>query len=416
MTGMRRGARPANSVSWFSGFRCEMHVPLAAANVSLHRGPTAQVGRPDAIHAMTVPLPDTLDRDNPDVIPSGPMAVLASRSRDMTVAEAEALVLATYGLRASAAPLRSERDQNFLMTGADGGQSVFKLGNTVQDEGVSTLQTRALQHIAGVDPDLPVPRVVPTQAGAEQFRWTGGDGAVRIGRMVSFVPGVPLADQPRTAAQAVRFGTFAARLGRALRGFFDPAAGHELLWDLKHAAHLADMLPCIEAERDRQLATVAIDRFRSEVLPRLPSLRGQVIHNDLNPHNILVDPAAPDEPCGIIDFGDMVFGALISDVAVAMAYLVIEDADPLALITRFVAAYHALTPLDAEEITLLPDLIAARHAMTSAISAWRARRYPENATYIVRNRSAAVVGLEALSTIGSAAVAARLLDACGLRR
>ena len=359
---------------------------------------------------------NVIEPKGPGAIPSGPLTVLAARSSDMTVAEAESVVLATYGLRAKAGALRSERDQNFLMTAAKGAQSVFKLANSVQDEGVSAFQTSALRHIAAVDPDLPVPRVVPTEAGTSEFRWIGGEGAVRVGRMVSFVPGVPLADQPRTATQAARLGSFAARLGRALRGFFDPAAGHDLLWDFKHAAQLVDLLPCIEAERDRELATVAIDRFRSEVQPRLPALRGQVIHNDLNPHNILVEPAAPDEPCGIIDFGDMVFGALVNDVAVASAYLVTAEADPLALVTRFIAAYHTVTPLAVEEITLLPDLIATRHAMTCTISAWRERRYPENAAYIMRNRGMAIAGLETLSTMGSDAVAARFLDACGLRR
>ena len=267
-------------------------------------------------------------------------------------------------------PLRSERDQNFLMAAEDGSRSVFKLGNAMQDAEVSALQTRALLHIAAVDPALPVPHPVPTRAGAFQFEWAGIDGAVRIGRMVSFVPGVPIAEQPRTARQTANLGTFAARLGRALRGFFDPAAGHELLWDMKHAAHLAELLPCIEAERDRRLVAATIERACDRVLPRLPALRGQVIHNDLNTHNVLVDPGASDEPCGVIDFGDMVFGALVSDVAVACAYLVTADDDPFRLVTRFVAAYHAVTPLERQEIILLPDLIATRHAMTCTISAW----------------------------------------------
>ena len=121
-----------------------------------------------------------------------------------------------------------------------------------------------------------------------------------------------------------------------------------------------------------------------------------------------------DEPCGIIDFGDMVFGALINDVAVAAAYLVTNDADPLALICRFVTAYHATPPLEREEIALLPDLIATRHAMTCAITAWRADRYPDNAAYILRNLDAAVLGLDTLSRLGQPAIETRLLEACGL--
>ena len=345
---------------------------------------------------------------------SGPMAVLAARSRDLSTDEASAVLQATYGIAAEASPLRSERDQNFLMRSADGASYVLKLANAVQDPAIATFQTRALLHVAAVDPSLAVPRVVPTRTGDWEFRFASDDAVARIGRLVTFLPGVPLAGQPRSLSQAAALGRLAADLGRALRGFFDPAAGHELLWDLKHAARLADLLRFIDAESDRRLVAGAIDAFRRDALPRLPALRGQVIHNDLNPHNILVDPDHPDVPRGVIDFGDLVFGALISDVAIAAAYLVGDASDPIEPVCRFVAAYHAVAPLDAEEVRLLPVLVATRLAMTCAITAWRAKRYPENEAYIMRNRGGAAAGLETLSALRPDALAARLLAACGL--
>jgi Ser/Thr protein kinase RdoA (MazF antagonist) len=342
------------------------------------------------------------------------MAVLAARSRDLSADEASALLHTTYGIVAEASPLRSERDQNFLMRAEDGASYVLKLANAVQDPAIATFQTRALLHIAAVDPALAVPRVVATRAGDWEFRCAPEDGAPRIGRLVTFLPGVPLASQPGSLAQAEGLGRLAATLGRALRGFFDPAAGHELLWDLKHAARLADLVGYIDAEADRRLVAEAIGAFRRDARPRLPALRGQVIHNDLNPHNILVDPDRPDVPRGIIDFGDLVFGALINDVAIAAAYLVGGAHDPIEPACRFVAAYHAVTPLDAEEVRLLPVLVATRLAMTCAITAWRAKRYPENEAYIMRNRGGAAAGLETLSAMRPDAFAARLLAACGL--
>ncbi len=345
---------------------------------------------------------------------TGPMAVLAARSPDLATGEATVILQATYGIVAEASPLRSERDQNFLMRTADGANYVLKLANAVQDPAIATFQTRALVHVAAVDPLLAVPRVIATRTGDWEFRWASDDGVLRIGRLVTFLSGVPLAGQSRSLAQATALGRLASAIGRALRGFFDPAAGHELLWDLKHAARLADLTGFIDAAADRRLVAEAIETFRRTALPRLPALRGQVIHNDLNPHNILVDPDHPEVPCGVIDFGDLVFGALIGDVAIASAYLVGGADDPLEPVCRFVAAYHAVTPLEAEEVRLLPALIATRLAMTCAITAWRAKRYPENEAYIMRNRGGAAAGLETLSALRSDTLAARLLAACGL--
>ena len=44
------------------------------------------------------------------------------------------------------------------------------------------------------------------------------------------------------------------------------------------------------------------------------------MHNDLNPLNILVDPADPELVTGIIDFGDVIHTALIADVVLDVAF------------------------------------------------------------------------------------------------
>ena len=224
-----------------------------------------------------------------------------------------------------------------------------------------------------------------------------------------------MAEQPRGDAQAEALGAMAARLGKTLRGFFHPAAGHDLLWDLKQAGAVVDLVPHIEAAPMRDLAARALDVFVAEVAPRLKSLRAQVIHNDLNPSNILVDPADPVRICGVIDFGDMVHGALVNDVAIAAAYVGADASDPMQRMARFVGAYHAVAPLEREEAALLPDLIATRYAMTLAITGWRAKRYPENSSYIVRNQASAMTGLTALAQAGGPAARESFLAACGYR-
>ena len=129
--------------------------------------------------------------------------------------------------------------------------------------------------------------------------------------------------------------------------------------------------------------------------PALPHLRWQVIHGDLNPHNLLGDPAAPDRVTGILDFGDMVRTPRVCDAAIAASYQIDPDrtADSLA---AFTAAWAATDPFTDEEAALLPLMIATRMVTTLAITAFRAARYPENAPYILRNAPSATAGLIAL--------------------
>ena len=65
----------------------------------------------------------------------------------------------------------------------------------------------------------------------------------------------------------------------------------------------------------RALAEKFMARFTDHVLPRLASLRSQVIHNDYHLYNVLVAPDDHARIVGVIDFGDMLHAPLVGEVA-----------------------------------------------------------------------------------------------------
>ena len=153
----------------------------------------------------------------------------------------------------------------------------------------------------------------------------------------------------------------------------------------------------------RALASATLTRFDTHIAPQLPGLRGQVVHNDLNPHNVLTLPGDPCTIAGVLDFGDMVHTPLICDAAIAASYH-IDPAAPLHSLLHFVRAYHATLPLTATELRLFPDLVATRMLTTLAIASSRAARYPDNAVYILRNVATARAGLRALAALPAATI------------
>jgi Ser/Thr protein kinase RdoA (MazF antagonist) len=292
-----------------------------------------------------------------------------------------------FGLTGQLSPLTSERDLNFRLT-TDKGSFVLKLANPAEPAAVTDFQTQALLHLSTTD--LPIQRVVPTLTGAAQAETPHG-----ILRLLTWLDGQPQHQTPRSPAQARAMGTITARLSLGLQGFHHQAATHVLQWDIKHAASLRPLLPAIAPDL-RPLAQAALDRFEGVIAPHLPALRSQIVHNDLNPHNVLVDPADPARITGILDFGDMVETPLICDAAVAASYQV-DPAQPWASLNAFAQGFHAVLPLTPLEARLLPALAATRMLTTLAIASARAARYPENAAYILRNVPAAAAALRALS-------------------
>lgn len=232
--------------------------------------------------------------------------VLEAKAPDLRLSEAERIVREVFGIRASASPLVSERDQNFRLRGDSGRDWVFKIANPAEDPAVLDFQAQALIHVETRDPGLPVPRLVRTRAGSVHETVEAHDGSRYLARLVTFLPGVPLDSVPHSPALLRHLGGTTARLGRALRGYFHPAAGYVLLWDLKRAGRLRQRTQHIEHAGRRKLAESVLDRFEECVLPELLGLRAQVIHNDVSANNTVVNASDPDRVAGVIDFGDMV--------------------------------------------------------------------------------------------------------------
>jgi len=346
-----------------------------------------------------------------------PLTVIAAVPPALSRDQARAIAADYYGIEAEATPLTSERDQNFLLQLVDGTRYVLKIANSAEAPVVTEFQVRALEHIACRPPaGFSVPRIIPTRDGRSHFEWVLNDKA-HVTRLVSYVPGRPLDTGTLSAPLCRDLGAGLAKLARALAGFEHPGSSPALLWDMRQAPILRDLLHCIGDQALRDVVAAVLDDFVQRVLPLYGSLRAQVVHNDMNPANVLVEAGCPDRMAGIIDFGDMLHAPLIVDVAVAASYMRTNDADVLKWIAEFVAGYHEVSALEQAEIDLLHDLISTRLAATAAILHWRVTQRGQGDEYLgeaaLRESSAGdyLVRLRALSRDQ---VSARLRQACAL--
>ncbi len=302
---------------------------------------------------MTVTSEDPLNAPMPDLDHDALAAILAE----------------VWRIEGDLVPVHGERDRNFRVeTGT--GRYLLKVHNPADGETVLDLQDSALRHIRDVDPDLPVPDVVPT---ADERPWTvltGRDGRASFARVMTWLDGHHPDPADLDADRAYDWGRTSAQVGRALRGFVHPACSYPIAWDLRRLPVLRPWLSAVDADRRGAVETV-LDRFEQRVAPRLRCVRAQVVHNDLAPTNVLVDDGWA--VTGITDFGDMTHTALVCDLAVAAADLVSGLSDGMTLVPDVVAGYHSVTPLEPTEAELVADLVAARYAAAILITAGRAR-------------------------------------------
>ncbi|NOR90678.1 MAG: aminotransferase class III-fold pyridoxal phosphate-dependent enzyme [Anaerolineales bacterium] len=318
-----------------------------------------------------------------------------------------------YGLGGTISQLDSERDQNFRIDTPNGDQFVIKIANSATDPAILMIQVEALAHIAMVDPELPVPRVLYSRNKSALERIRDDDGRSHIVQILTYMPGCYPPEGTASQALFRPLGASMARLALALRGFYHPAADYELLWDLKQAATLRGYLRHVPDPDHRQLAGYFLDRFESVVLPEIPKLRSQIIHNDFAPNNLVVAEDDTGEIVGILDFGDMIHTPLVMDLAPPIAYMFRGGDDTLEIAEDIIAAYHEILPLEPLELSLMYDLIATRLTMLNVIASWRVNLFPENQEYIAGYVEGVWEKLAAWRTLDPAEVTRRFFRACG---
>ena len=282
-----------------------------------------------------------------------------------------------FGISGATRALASERDQNVQV-----GRYVVKISHRAESRAELDLQHAALTHLALADPALAIPRIV--EPGIIEHEG-------HLLRALTFLPGSPFATVDQSAQLRHQLGRFMGRMSRGLQGFGHPYAHKPgFLWNLDNAAAVTPWVADIANDDDRAVVLQAFRRHRYRVEPLLPGLRGAVVHHDANDYNVLVDES-PDGPVisGLIDFGDMLFARQVNELAVTLAYALLDATDLVAAGRDVISGYVAEFPLTDDELRVVYDLAATRLAMSVAISSHRRRQFPDN-EYLTISQAPAV--------------------------
>lgn len=274
---------------------------------------------------------------------------------------------------------------------------IVKFANPADDPAEIELQTNALLHARRRDPRLPLQRIIPSLSDELLPRVCLANGDVRIGRVLTFLPGMLLSDVPCSRAQLGAAGRALANLAAALADFEHPAAVRRLPWDLQQLSDLPTKLSAVADPSVRAEMTTVLERLLSDTLPRLSETRPQIIHNDFHGGNVIVDVNDPEFVTGILDFGDTVDSFLVADLAVAMSYAgdylaraessdgAADRVDAWAAADALRDGYCEITPLSDLERELLHPLAVGRLVQRYVLGSWLAATDPANAEYTAKN-------------------------------
>ena len=334
----------------------------------------------------------------------------------LAAADASRIARETYGLDSVARSLPGEYDDNFHLLASNSHAFVLKIMHAAREESFVDMQCRALNHLAQRAPHLFLPRVIPTLKGELFSRVKMKDGSSRIVWLLTFIPGSTLAEaKPRSIEILASLGALLAEIDSGFLDFSHPAAARELKWDISRSLWARDYLRYIQDPGRRGLAEQFLALFETEAIPRFPHLRRSIIYGDANDHNALVSPPYPQprRVVSLIDFGDMHEGYTVAEPAIAAAYAILGQADPLPAVAVLLAAYHAKFPLNEHEIAAFFPMLCARLAVSVVNSAHRHSLVPDD-PYITISEAPVWEALARLAEIHPRFAHYSFRSACGL--
>jgi len=298
------------------------------------------------------------------------------------VEQAHDIAKSLYNLSGTLRELPSERDQNFHLIGTDGHENILKIAAASEKRETLEMQNSAMRHLTGVNANLQSPVVRKSINGLDIEITTSNDGSTHFVRLVSYLPGTVFAKvNPHSSELLVDYGRFVGSISKGLVGFDHSAAHREFYWDIQQASSvIRKYKDLISDEEKKTLVDHFLGLFETYVLPRQDDLALSVIHGDANDYNVIVNHPHNDESrtFGILDFGDMVYSYTINELAVAIAYAILDKPDPIDVAQKIVSGYHEISPLTETELDILFPLACTRLAMSVAIAAWQQQLEPDN--------------------------------------
>jgi 4-aminobutyrate aminotransferase-like enzyme/Ser/Thr protein kinase RdoA (MazF antagonist) len=305
---------------------------------------------------------------------------------DVSAEDASDILHIHYGLSGTLSELGSQQDRNYRI---DTGQSRYVLKICRAEYAIVELeaQNAAIRHLKTKDNALRVPAVIPSLSGEEIVDLTLHDQEYRV-RLLEYLDGQSLTGRkhlPVTSISAL--GALCARLASDLSDFDHLGLDRNLQWDLRRAGPVAvQLLSAITNNETRDRIAKAMVAAVKRIQPLASGLRVQPVHHDVTGDNVVSRPDAHGRliPDGVIDFGDIIQGWLVGDLAVTCASLLHHvEGDAFAILPA-IQAYHDAYPLNDAELRALWPLTVARAVILAASGEQQLSIDPDN-DYVRRN-------------------------------
>ena len=292
-----------------------------------------------------------------------------------------------YQVSGEVISLPGEIDFNFRIK-SDSGSYILKISRPDVDIEFIEFQQGLLDHVANSGIELESPGAIPDLNGNFISEIKDESGNVRLVRLLSWIEGrIWSSVNPIRNKLLYSLGEQAGRLTKTLQGFNHSKAKRKIEWDVAQADWTYEYLHLFPAEQ-QEIVAYFQHQYKA-IQNEYQLLRKSVVHNDANDNNIIVtNDLIEPEVKAIIDFGDTIHTQIINDLAITIAYAVMNKPDQLSAALPIVEGYHSQFPLLEKELEFLYYLVAMRLVISVTKSAINKQNEPDNEYLLISEKPA----------------------------
>jgi len=300
------------------------------------------------------------------------------KNLNITIPQAEKILLDFYGIEGSASSLPGYVDFNFRISTEINEGYILKISRPDENKKYLDFQQHLLQYISDSGEKIIAPKVITDKNGDIISEFTDDFGKKRFVRLLSWVSGrVWSSVNPQLEDFRYSLGEQSGLLTKVLQGYVHPEAHYYFEWDVAQSLWTKDFLHLFE-NSEKEILAYFQNKFEA-MQESYTKLRKSVVHNDPNDNNIIVssDLIHP-KAIAAIDYGDAINTQIINDVAILCAYGSMGHIDPLTASLDLVKGYHSTFSLKQEELEYLHIAIAMRLVVIVTRAAMSKIEEPDN--------------------------------------
>jgi len=292
-----------------------------------------------------------------------------------------------YQIDGEAIVLPGELDFNFrIKTKTE--SYILKISRPDEEVNYIEFQHELLNHVSNNNDKIDVPKTFPDRHGNFISDIIDATGTVRKVRLLSWIEGRLWSSvNPIKDNLLYSLGEEAGKITKALQGFKNPKAHREFEWDIAQAEWTYEHINLF-SENQQKIAKHFQNQYKC-IQDEYQLLRKGVVHNDVNDNNIIVtkDLINPQVKA-IIDYGDVIYTTVINDLAITIAYAIMNKPDVLSAALPIVKGYNNQFPIQDKELKFLYTLIAMRLIISISKSAINKQNEPNNKYLLISEKPA----------------------------